>query len=78
MLKDKEQSGWVRMEMSPQPGCGWKIEKSIRFGAVSMGLTLGHRREQGKKKKKYKKCNTLSVCQAVSELFIQEEQLRFW
>lgn len=37
----------------PQPGCGWKIEKSIKFGAVSMGLTLGHRRQQGKKNQQH-------------------------
>lgn len=41
MFKDKEQSDWVILEKCPQPGCGWKIEKRIRFGAVSVGLTLG-------------------------------------
>lgn len=50
MFKDKEQSGCLILEKWPQPDCGWKIEKSIKFGAVSMGLTLGHVRQQGGKK----------------------------
>lgn len=79
MFKDKEQSGWVIREKLPQPGCGWKIEKSIRFGAVSTGLTLGDVRQQATGEKKNPAIfNAQSVGQAVNELFIQEEELRLW